>query len=86
MITNYLDHSCNDDHKFAFSKKHYYVPNARLPYIVSTYNKYKSGVDRRNSFMMIHRPKFSTRKWWVAIFERFFETAVYNAFQIFKAI
>jgi hypothetical protein len=84
MITNFLDHSCNEEHKFAISKRHYYVPNVKLPYIISQYNKYKGGVDRRNAYTVIFRSRFSCRKWWMAIFERFFETALYNAFTIYK--
>jgi hypothetical protein len=51
-----------------------------------TYWKFRGGVDRRNSYVVHYRAKFSSQKWWVSVFERLFETSLLNAFIIYKCL
>lgn len=48
--------------------------------------KYRGGVDRRNSFVGHYRSRFANKKWWFSVFERLFETALLNAYIIYKCL
>lgn len=49
------------------------------------YNKYKGGVDRRNSYVVKYRSRFPAKKWWQSVFERLFETSILNAYLVFRS-
>jgi hypothetical protein len=52
--------------------------------MVHLYNKYSGGVDRRNSLVALYRPKFVREKWYLSVFDRILETAIANAYTLFK--
>ncbi|CAK81814.1 unnamed protein product (macronuclear) [Paramecium tetraurelia] len=85
LISNFLDNSLNEQHMWDISKQHYYVPHLKAPYMMYVYNKYKGGVDRRNSYVVKYRSRFPAKKWWQSVFERLFETAILNAYLIFRS-
>ncbi len=54
--------------------------------MIYMYNKFRGGVDKRNSFVSQWRCRARNQKWWRAIFERVFETAIVNAAIIMRTI
>ncbi len=55
--------------------------------MLTFYNKYKGGVDRRNSFCAFMRRKGEAdSKWWRSVFWRLVETSIINAFVVYKEL
>ena len=54
--------------------------------MIYIYNKFKGGCDKRNSFVSHYRYPTSNYKWWRAVFDRMFETAVVNASIVMKTL
>ena len=52
--------------------------------MVHLYNKHSGGVDRRNSLVSLYRPKFIREKWYLSVFDRVLETAIANAYILYK--
>lgn len=86
LISSYVDNTLMCDHQWDIRKNHYKdVSDKKEPYISHLYNKFKCGVDRRNLSVIKYRTKFRNVKWWRTIFDRMFETAVLNAFIIYRS-
>ena len=86
LISSFVDNTLMCDHEWDIRKNHYKdVSEKKEPYISHLYNKFKCGVDRRNLSVIKYRTKFRNVKWWRTIFDRMFETAVLNAFIIYRS-